>query len=603
MKNILKRKFWIGTVVVLITGTFFYGCEDFLVQPPQGSLDANTLANADGVEATLIAAYRPLDGPRGGLQGGAASNWAFGSITTDDAYKGTEATDDAVSTQIEQFNWSTGGADGRFNETWSKNYEGINRANSTIRLLNQVLENQPGEISDADANGIRGEAIFLRAHYHFDLWQKFVNIPYYTEEDEDFAKSNQGVDVIGSLIADLDEAISLLPPSPRDGDKGRSTSWIAKAYKGKVLMYAAGYQNDASLYAQAITVLEDVVNNGPFRLEDNFHHVWTGFSDLYNGPETIWAYQASANDGQANGDNANFGERLNFPHSGSHFGCCGFHQPAQNLVNFFKVGGNGLPLAMADPASVFDATAAWNAQDDNFDATQNTVPVDPRLDWTVGRDGVPYMDWGPHAPGWIRQPAFGGPYSPKKNVHEQNSDAEHTGGGWVTTQLNSVRIHMLRYAEVLLLLAEAYVETGNPTAAEPLVNQIRARAGVAAQGPGDDRASIAVPLNDPSITWATYDIGMYPAGSFGDVNYARAAVRAERRLEMAMEGTRLFDLRRWGILAPVLNNYVAVEGNRRDYLRSSAQVTDQYYTFPIPTVQIELSTVDGEQRLVQNQGW
>ncbi|MEX0646207.1 MAG: RagB/SusD family nutrient uptake outer membrane protein [Balneolaceae bacterium] len=606
MKNIFKRKFWIGTVVILIAGTFIYGCEDFLTQPPQGSLDANTLANASGVEATLIAAYRSLDGPRGGLQGGAVSNWAFSSITTDDAYKGTEATDDAVATQMEQYNWSTGGADGRFNETWGKNYEGVNRANSTIRLLNQVLENQPGEISEADADGIRGEAIFLRAHYHFDLWQKFVNIPYYTEEDEDFAKSNQGVDVVSNLIADLDEAISLLPDSPRNGDDGRASSWVAKAYKGRIMMYAAGYLNDDTYYTQAIPVLEDVVNNGPFELEENYHHVWTGFSDLYNGTETIWAYQASSNDGQANGDNANFGERLNFPHSGSPFGCCGFHQPAQNLVNFFKVDGSGLPLAMdgaVDGLTVFDAGRAWNDQDGEFDGSQNTVPVDPRLDWTVGRDDVPYKDWGLHEAEWIRQESFGGPYSPKKNVHEQNSDAEHTGGGWVTTQQNSVRIHILRYAEVMLLLAEAYVETGNSPAAEPLVNEIRARAGVAGQGPGDDRATIAVPIDDPSITWADYEIGQYSPASFADADFARAAVRAERRLELAMEGTRLFDLRRWGILEPTLNNYVAVEQNRREYLQSSAEVTDRYYTFPLPTVQIELSTVEGERRLEQNEGW
>lgn len=609
MKNILKRKFWIGTVVVMITGTLFYGCEDFLTQPPQGSLDATTLANADGVEATLIAAYRTLDAPRGGLQGGAVSNWAFASITTDDAYKGTEATDDAVSTQLEQYNWSTGGADDRFNGTWSKNYEGVNRTNSTIRLLNQVRENQPGEISDEVADGIRGEALFLRAHYHFDLWQKFVNIPYYTEEDEDFAKSNQGVDVVGNLISDLDEAISLLPDAPRNGENGRATSWVAKAYKGRILMYAAGYLNDDSYYTQAVPVLEDIVNNGPFELEENYHHVWTGFSDLYNGPETIWAYQASSNDGQPDGNNANFGERLNFPHSGSPFGCCGFHQPAQNLVNFFKVDGSGLPLAMAgggvDGLTVFDATAAWNDQDSEFDASQNTVPVDPRLDWTVGRDGVPYKDWGPHEAGWIRQESFGGPYSPKKNVHEQSSDAQQEEGGWAPAQQNSVKMHILRYGEVMLLLAEAYVETGNLLEAETLVNEIRARAGVAAQGLGEDRATIAVPIDDPSITWADYEIGLYPTGSFviNGEDFARAAVRAERRLELAMEGTRLFDLRRWGILEPTLNNYITVEKERREHLQPAAQVTDRYYTFPIPTVQIELSTVEGEQRLVQNDDW
>lgn len=597
MKNLMKRKFWIGAVVVLLAGTFLYGCEDFLNQPPQGSLDANTLANASGVEATLIAAYRQLDrtNSSGSLQGGAASNWVFGSVTSDDAYKGTEATDDAVSTQIEQYNWSTGGSDGRFNDAWIKGFEGVNRANSAIQLMNLVRENSPGEISDARANGIRGEALFLRAHYHFDLYQKFENIPYYTEDDDSFTKTNEGVDVVANLVSDLEEAISLLGDTPYDGEVGRASAWTAKAYLGKVHTWAGNY-------AAARTVLEDVVNNGPYALEENYHHVWTGFSDLYNGPETVLAYQASSNDGEPDGNNANYGERLNFPHSGSPFGCCGFHQGSQNLVNFFKVDGSGLPLAMVNPAQVFDANAAWNAQDAEFDGTQNTIPVDPRIDWTVGRDGVPYKDWGPHAEGWIRQPAFGGPYSPKKNIHEQGSDAQ-SNVGWVNTQLNSVKIHILRYADVMLQLAEAYVETGNPEMARPLINQIRERAGVAGQGPGSDRATIAVPIDDPSITWANYQVGLYPAGSFADVNYARAAVRAERRLELGMEGTRLFDLQRWGILEPILNNYISVESNRREYLGASAQVTERYYRFPIPSVQIELSQEDGQSTLIQNPGW
>ena len=76
---------------------------------------------------------------------------------------------------------------------------------------------------------------------------------------------------------------------------------------------------------------------GPYALETSYDKVWTGYSDEANGKETIFAYQASSNDGETNGNNANFGERLNFPHSGSPFGCCGFHQPSQNLVNYFRV--------------------------------------------------------------------------------------------------------------------------------------------------------------------------------------------------------------------------------------------------------------------------
>ncbi|MDX1641470.1 MAG: RagB/SusD family nutrient uptake outer membrane protein, partial [Balneolaceae bacterium] len=185
------------------------------------------------------------------------------------------------------------------------------------------------------------------------------------------------------------------------------------------------------------------------------------------------------------------------------------------------------------------------------------------------------------------------------------------------TQLNSVRIHILRYSEILLLLAEAYVETGNPTAARPLINQLRERAGAGAQGCGngsneallelypgcEGNQQISVSIDDPSIQWANYEIGLYPVGSFADVNYARAAVRAERRLEHAMEGTRMYDLRRWGILESTLNNYVSVEQDRREYLTAAATVEERHNRFPIPSVQIELSTVDGEQMIVQNPGW
>lgn len=598
MKNLFKRKLWIGTAIVLLAGTMLYGCDDFLNAPPQGSLDANTLSNANGVEGALIAAYRALDWNNGvadNIGGTSASNWLFGSVLSDDAYKGTEATDGAEITNLELYNWSTGNALGAINGRWRAMYEGVNRANAAIDLLVQVEENNPSEISDADANAIRGEALFLRAHYHFELWQMFGNIPYYTEEDEDFQKANIDADeVVVLILADLDEAISLLPDSPRNGHDGRVTSWSAKSYKGKVQLWSGNF-------AGTVTTLEDVVNNGPYELEENYHHVWTGLSQYYNGPETVFAFQASANDGEPNGNNANYGERLNFPHSGSPFGCCGFHQGSQNLVNFFKVDGNGLPNAMSNPSTVFDATAAWNAQDGEFDASFSD-PVDPRLDWTVGRDGVPFKDWGAHDGSWIRQEAFGGPYSAKKNIHEQGSSAQ-SNVGWVNTQLNSVKIHILRYADVMLMLAEAYAETGNGEAARDLVNQIRTRAGAAAQGPGTDVESITVPIDDPSITWADYEIGLYPAGSFNDQAYAISAVRAERRLELGMEGTRFFDLKRWGIMPDVINDYVSVEQNRRNYLTAAANVTDRYYLFPIPPVQLELSQVEGESRLTQNPGW
>jgi len=603
MKTLLKKyRLLFGLALsVLLAGTL-YSCKDFLTQPPQGSLDQNTLANANGVEGALIAAYRVLDHNQGvgGAWGSAASNWVWGSVTSDDAYKGSEATDQPPITDIELYNWTTGQVDAEYlNDKWRAVYEGVNRANSAISLLQQVRENQPGEISDADANSIRGEALFLRAHYHFEGWLMWENIPYYTEEDDTFRKSNQGVDVIGNIIADLDEAISLLPTTPRNGEVGRADAWDARAFKGRVQAYAGQW-------SEALTTLRDVRNNGPYELEDNYHQVWTGLSQYYNGPETILAYQASSNDGAPSGNNANYGERLNFPHGGSPFGCCGFHQPTQNLVNFFRVDGSGLPTAMATPADAFDATAAWNSSDAEFDSTASApstgITVDPRLDWTVGRDDVPYKDWGDHEADWIRQEAFGGPYSPKKNMHEQASDAE-SAVGWVPSQLNSVNIHIYRYADALLLLAEAEVEAGDPENARIIVNEIRTRAGQVAQGPGTDLASMTVPIDDASITWADYEIGLYPPGSFDDPAYARQAVRVERRLELAMEGARFFDLKRWGIAADVLNTYTGVEATRRSFLGAAAPFQERHNRFPIPSLQLELSEEDGQPTLQQNSGW
>ncbi len=587
MNTLNRSKRLVGATLLLFAVGVTYGCDEFLEGAPQGTLDEQTLANQTGVEGSLIATYRSIEwnGAVGGAWGSAASNWVWGSVTSDDAYKGSEASDQPPITDIELYQWGTGQVEDYLNDKWRAVYEGVVRANATIRLLDEVLAASPGEISDSDADGIRGEALFLRAHFHFEGWRMWGSIPYYVETDEDFRKPNTGVDVAASLIADLDQAISLLPPTPRNGQLGRATSWTARAYKGRVQMYDGDFQG-------AATTLREVRQSGPYALEENFQRVWTGFAEFANGPETIFAYQASANDGEPNGDNANWGERLNFPHSGSPFGCCGFHQPTQNLVNFFRVDASGLPLALTD--------GTWNASDANFVAG-NMAPVDPRLDWTVGRDGVPFKDWGAHAPGWIRSPAFGGPYSPKKNIHESASGAQ-SNVGWVNTQLNSVNIHIFRYADLLLMLAEAEVEVGSLEEARAIVNEIRARAAQVAQGPGTDAATIAVPINDASITWADYEIGQYTV-PWTDQAAARTAVRFERRLELAMEGQRFFDMRRWQIAEQTLNDYVGVERARRPFLTGAAAFSPRHSLFPIPPIQIELSKVEGQETLVQNPGW
>ena len=614
MKTLLRSRLVLGTAFLALMGVLTYACKDFLDTPAQGSLDENALTTRAGVEGSLIAAYRSLDcnNATNGNWGCAASNWAFASITSEDAYKGSTFTDQYQAQNLELYNWAGDQAQDYLDRKWASMYEGVVRANSTIRLLEKVSALKPGEISQADSMGIKGEALFLRAHYHFELWRMWGNVPYYYETDTDYRKANdtdpvRGADSVAQkILADLDAAINLLGPAPRFGEKGRASAWTARAYKGRVLV-------SMHLYPQAIAVFDSVIGSGVYALETSYDRVWTGFKQFANGPETILAYNASVNDGEPNGNNANYGERLNLPYAGSPFKCCGFHQPSQNLANFFVVdGATGLPKAFTDSAN-------WNNRDSVFLASA-TDTLDPRMDWTIGRDSVPYKDWGMHDTLWIRLIANGGRYSAKKNAQEKASGAV-SKVGWQPEQENAVHIHIFRYADLLLLDAEAKVETNDLAGALTLVNLVRNRAAQAAQGcgdgstdaslvakypacAGDDR--IAVPINDPSIGWATYKVSPYVLADWTSQARARAAVRMERRLELAMEGQRFFDLRRYGgaYAAQTMSTFLGKEKLRRSYKTAQLPyLTPLNDLYPIPTSQIDISIVNGVKRLTQNPSW
>jgi len=585
----------------MLVAALAYACKDYLVVPSQGTLDETTLSTKAGVEGTLIAAYRTLDcvDSYGHDWGCAASNWVWGNVASDDSYEGSNATDQPAIRDIELYNWGTGNADGYLNMKWRQVYEGVVRTNATLRLLKKVMTQSPGLISPSDADGIKGEAIFLRAYYHFEAWRMWKNIPYFTEDDNNYFKPNN-VDPIPLILADLNTAISLLPAKPRNGEVGRATKWTATAYKGRVQIHSGDY-------AGGLVTLKAVQASNVYALETDFRKVWTGVHTYANGPETILAYEASANSGDANGYNANWGERLNFPNGGA-FNCCGFNQPSQNLVNFFVVDDSGLPYAVTHPNWNTVGVAPWSPDTSLSAGVTAVIPVDPRLDWTVGRDFVPYKDWGVYDSIWVRDRAFSGPYSPKKNAHEKSSGAA-SAVGWNPTQLNSVHIHLFRYADLLLELAEAEVEAGVIDNARIIVNQIRARAGQVAQGPGTGASDIAVPMSHPTATldslfepWARYKVGQYTT-PWVSKPLARTYVQWERRLELAMEGQRLYDLRRWGAADTVINNYIAVEKLRRAYKLSTAIFGARHYLFPLPAIQIQLSKVGTQNTLQQNPGW
>ena len=205
---------------------------------------------------------------------------------------------------------------------------------------------------------------------------------------------------------------------------------------------------------------------------------------------------------------------------------------------------------------------------------------------------MPYIDWGIHKDSWVRGQGYMGWYSPKKNGHAKG-DA-YLSGSWSGAQLSNLNVELMRYSDVLLMAAECEVEVGSLENARKYVNMIRARAGNCGQG----SSKIAVPINSPEITWANYKVGIYDE-AWTNKDAARQAVRTERRLELAMEGHRLFDLQRWGVLETVISEYSKREAKLVSVLSQAKAPTSTNYALPIPSIEISKSSGS----LKQNSGY
>lgn len=577
MRKNIKQLLALSAITVAVA----IGCgKDFLETRPYGTVNNELLTtSAKGANALLIAAYSNLDGfsgwDNGSPWGGAASNWTFGSIVGGDALKGSEAGDQPDITPLERHNVD---ANNPYLEgKWRNYYDGISRVNQALKAFNAL----PADAIPAAERTTRiAEAKFLRAWFHYDLWKIYKNIPYITEDLEDVRIGNTA-NVLPKIQADLLAAIPGLPVT--QADAGRITKGAAQSVLGITYLWERKWADAKTQFDAVITSNRYALNA---RYYDNFN------ADTRNTREGVLEVQQSVNDGTT--DNGNNGDVLNFPYNNGPAGCCGFHQPSQDMVNAFQTDANGLPLL--DTYSNQDFKSDDGIKSSDPFTPDVTTPVDPRLDRTVGRRGIPYLDWGPHAGStWIRDQAYGGPYSPIKNVHtraQQTAAAVVTASGW-TSGYNANNLKLLRYADVLLYAAEAEVELGNLERARTLVNQVRRRA-----------ANQADWVRNAANTGfaANYQISEWTA-PWTDANTARKAVRFERRLELGMEGHRFFDLVRWGVAASVRNAYIAREGVRRTYLRGAVFTAGKNEIFPIPQKAITQSAKDGSPTLVQNPGY
>lgn len=552
----------------------FSSCSKVLDYTPTGVLSSSDLKSPTAIEGLVTSAYSAIG--NGDMIGPIYSNWVYGSVRSDDAYKGGGGTGDVGEIDaMEHYNLVTPSMDAFVSRTWKNLFKSISRANVALRAVNSLTE------AEFPNKKVRlAELKFLRAHSYMTMKLLYKNIPIFDEtttEEQILKVSNdlKNEDAWNKIAADFQFAIDNLPVS--QPEMGRANKYAAQAYLAKLRLFQAYEQDDKhqvvsinkTRLQQVVDLTQAVISSGKYSLSkdiaDNF------LPETENGPESVFAIQFTINDGTTSG-RLSFEDGLNYPHGAPQYGCCGFHAPSQNLVNAFTTDVNGLPNFNTFNNSIADL---------------KTATVDVRLDHTVGIDGHPYKydNTKPFSNSWVRDPGVYGNFHTMRNQQLASSASYFKLGPFMGTAKN---YDIIRYDDVLLMQAEALIELGQPEKALPIINQIRSRAAAST-----DR------LKKLDGTFASnYNTKQYTSSNWTQ-EYARKALQWERRLEFATEGARFFDLVRWGIAEPILNNYISIEKGRRSFLTTAKFTAGRDEYLPIP--QSEITFTNGLYK--QNPGY
>ncbi len=564
----------------------FASCSHFLEeQVPQATLTQDEVKEPKYIDNVLISAYAGLVAIED--MNASFSLWNY-DTRSDDAYVGgAEFSDGEPFHRLEK---GTGilTTDWNFGSIWGKLYNYLSRVSLSLDVL------AAADQGNATIQQRTAEMKFLRAYGHFQLKRlfkkiPFVNKPNMTEEDYNNITNTEYTNDEGwqQIINDLEEAYAVLPATQTD--KGRPTKAAAAAFLAKVYLYKAYHQDDAkshkvtSINADDLQKVVEYTNlalytSAGYGLEVDMHNNFRPEEQYENGKEAIWSIQYSKNDGTTWG-NLNFSNRLIVPCIPKvHDSGNDFYKPSHNLVNAYRTNSNGLPLL------------------DNFNdvdyAVGSNETVDPRLFITVGMPGTPYMYntsfMMDETNVWSRS---GGTYgyfvSLKQNVDPSQSDIYlfNCDNQWASS-MNRI---VFRYADVLLMRAEAQAQLGNTPEAIQLVNQVRDRAA--------KMAINSVVAGYPTKYGVHYAVGKYN-GSYSKDD-AMKIIKMERRLELAMESERFFDLVRWGDAATVINKFYTDEGQKMNFLAGSQFTAEKNEYLPIPYEQVAASNGNYEQNIGQ----
>lgn len=533
------KKYIFGALALAATMSMS-SCDDLLDQKPYGQFSAGQLTEND-VDAFIASAYAGLESHFIGNNeafAGPMTNWII-DVRSDDALKGGGGISmEGNLHQLEISNITSDNASLLFK--WKNNYWAITRVHQAINAINSFLP-------EGERAALIGELQFLRAWFYFDLYHLFERFPYYDETAENPSAIRYDnmtrAEIFSSIVADLEKAYNTLPAT--QSQPGRVNKFVAAAMLARVNAFE-------SKWSEVEKWSQEVINCKQYSLYDNYLDM--SKIDFNNTHESIFALQtSSANDNMhicwSNLLNVTYSEGTQYG-SGDDF----FHA-SQNLVDAFRTDANGLPYLDNAPATHVVGDYYGN--------------VDPRLDCTVGRIGMPWRGL-TYTESWVRAADVYSGYSGKKwCVDPQDPRCLHTYP--YHAPLNFI---FIRYADILLLHAEALIEQNNNlNTAMREINEVRQKAQRTLA-----QASTYSPV-DINEMYADYKVGLYQ--SFPNQDYARKAVRMERRLELAMEGQRWFDLVRWGNVVETMNAYFQSEQQFESYY-GDANMSQDEILWPVP---------------------
>lgn len=345
----MKNKYFKIKIVGAVLGLILLNTScsnDFLDVAPKATVSSDQLNTPENLEGMVTAAYAEL-----GNDHYTAPNslWPYADITSGDAYKGGDGTGDIWEfnyLELFQINVPTNPL---LDQKWYRLYVGVSRCNEALRRINAI--------SDADFPNKKmrvAELHFLRGHQYFILKTMFKNIPWIDETivGEDVGKvSNVALkdqELWDKIAAEFQDGVTNLPAT--QSDAGRPNKYTAAAYLAKVKLFQAYEQDEtnnvktinAAKLNEVVALADQVINSGKYSLFSDFAYNFLWDKDK-NSTESVFAIQRSIADGTPKG-RLDWGNMLNYPMN-PEYGCCGFHNASQNLVNSFKTdGASGLPF-------------------------------------------------------------------------------------------------------------------------------------------------------------------------------------------------------------------------------------------------------------------